>query len=200
VLERRFDKVVLVRPGWMLMLSRMKAARSEACVCAFVARRRRCPGLMVAEIYVVMGAMPPVTKVDQVMRVGAGVLGGVTVGGSAGIGACDGVTVGNGATLGSGGAGGAALGADVGSGGAFGAALGVVEGTRGFEGVGATVESGAAGGAIMCIRPQPAGKGTTLGTGAVGSTGRGITGVCDGCTVGSAGGKGGGSWVGMMYG
>jgi hypothetical protein len=67
VFERRFDHVALEIPGWMVMLARRKAARSAASVCAFVARRQRCPGLMVVEMYVVMGANPPVTEVAQVM-------------------------------------------------------------------------------------------------------------------------------------
>jgi hypothetical protein len=67
--------------GWMVMLARRKAARSAASVCAFVARRWRCPGLMVVKMYVAIGAMPPVTEVAQVMRFGAGVVAGATGGG-----------------------------------------------------------------------------------------------------------------------
>jgi hypothetical protein len=199
-MERRFNQVVLVLPGWIVMLARRKAARSAASVCNFVARRRRCPGLMVAEMYVAMGDMPLVTKVAQVMCFGTRVLGGVTLEGSAGIVACDGATLGNGATLGSGRAVGAALGATLGSGGAVGVAVEFVEGVRGFEGVGATVGNVVAGVTLVRVRPQRAGKGTTLRTGAVGGTGGGITGVCDGCTVRSDAGIGGGSFPGMMYG
>jgi hypothetical protein len=177
LLERHFDQGVLVMPGWMLMLARSKSARSAACVCAFVARRWRCPGLMVAEIYVVMGAMPLVTEVAQVMRFAAGVLGGVTVG--------------------------AALRAKVGSGGAFGAAVRVVEGARGREGSRVSVQllKLAPRGKLLCaFIPNARGRETPLELALWGSTGGGITGVCDACTVGSAAGKGGGSWVGMMSG
>jgi hypothetical protein len=101
VFERRFDHVALAIPGWMVMLAQSKAARSAASVCAFVARRRRCPGLMVVETYVEMGAIPPVTEVAQVMCLGDG--GGVgAAGGAAGIGLYDVAIVGNGTTLGSG--------------------------------------------------------------------------------------------------
>jgi hypothetical protein len=81
VFERRFDHVALEIPGWMVMLARRKAARSAASVCAFVARRQRCPGLMVVETYVAMGAIPPVTEVAQVMCLGDGVVVGATGGG-----------------------------------------------------------------------------------------------------------------------
>jgi hypothetical protein len=80
VFERRFDHVTLAIPGWMVMLARKKEARSAASVCAFVARRRRCPGLMVMETYVAMGAIPPVTEVAQVMCLGNGVVVGATGG------------------------------------------------------------------------------------------------------------------------
>jgi hypothetical protein len=111
VFECRFDQVALEMPGWMVMLARRKSARSAASVCSFVARRRRCPGLMVVETYVAMGAIPPVTEVAQVMCLGDGVVVGAT-GGAAYIGLCDGAIVGNGTTLGSG----AAIGAAAGSG------------------------------------------------------------------------------------
>jgi hypothetical protein len=81
VFERRFDHVALAIPGWMVMLARRKAARSAASVCANFARRRRCPGLMVVETYVAMGAIPPVTEVAQVMCLGNGVVVGATGGG-----------------------------------------------------------------------------------------------------------------------
>jgi hypothetical protein len=73
----------------------------------------------------------------------------------------------------------------------------VVDGARGFQGVGTTGGTGVAGVTLVRIRTQRAGKGTTLGTGAVVSTGGGITGVCDGCMVGSDAGMGGGSFLGM---
>jgi hypothetical protein len=78
VFERRFDHVTLEILGWMVMLARRKAAVPAASVCAFVARRRRCPGLMVVETYVAMGVIPPVTEVAQVMCLGDGVVVGAT--------------------------------------------------------------------------------------------------------------------------
>jgi hypothetical protein len=122
--------VTLAIPGWMVMLAWRKAARSAAPVCAFVARRRRCPGLMVVETYVAMGAIPPVTEVAQVMCLGYGVVVGAT-GGGAGIGLCDGAIVGNGTTLGSG----AAIGAAARSG-AAGATLVLVRPQRAGNGGG----------------------------------------------------------------
>jgi hypothetical protein len=112
VFERRFDHVALEIPGWMVMLARMKAARLAASVCDFVARRRRCPGLMVAETYVAMGEIPPVTEVAQVMCLGDGVVVGAT-GGAAESGLCNGAIIGNGTTLGSGAAVGTASGSGV---------------------------------------------------------------------------------------
>jgi hypothetical protein len=142
VFERRFDHVALEIPGWMVMLARRKVARSAASVCAFVARRRRCPGLMVVETYVAMGAIPPVTEVAQVMCLGDGVVVGAT-GGAAGIGLCDGAIVGNGTTLGSG----AAIGAAARSG-AAGATLVLVRPPRAGNGatVGAAIVGSTGGG------------------------------------------------------
>jgi hypothetical protein len=80
VFECRFHHLALEIPGWMVMLARRKAARSAASFCAFVARRRYFPGLMVVETYVAMGAIPPVTEVAQVMCLGDGVVIGTTGG------------------------------------------------------------------------------------------------------------------------
>jgi hypothetical protein len=81
VFERRFDHVALAILRWMLMLARRKAAWSAASVCAFVSRRRLCPGLMVVETYVTMGAIPLVTEVAQVICLGGVVVVGATGGG-----------------------------------------------------------------------------------------------------------------------
>jgi hypothetical protein len=92
---------------------------------------------MVVETYVVMGEIPPVTEVAQVMCLGDGVVVGAT-GGAAGIGMCDGAIVGNGTTLGSGAAIGAAVRSD-----AAGATLDLVRPQR--AGNGATIGAAVAG-------------------------------------------------------
>jgi hypothetical protein len=171
VFERRFDHTALEIPGWMVMQARRKSDRLAASVCDFVARRRRCPGLMVVETYVAIGAIPPVTEVAQVMCLKDGVVVGAT-GGAACIGLCDGAIVGNGTTLRSG----AAIGAAAGSR-AAGATLVLVRPQR--------AGNRATGGAAIV--------GSTGGGGLMNGAG-------GGCTFGSAEGMGGGSSEGMMSG